>query len=117
MRASTKSPGTRAEACDAVRVHPANQSSRGRLATDFERMMTGSGADKMSRGSGTRSPDPVAKIGLRPLEQMIDRITGGIEHQMVAIPWFIMPADDVLPGRQFEAGDVGRAGFCALPVQ
>jgi hypothetical protein len=55
-RLKTKSPGTKAEACDAVRVHPANQSSCGRLATDFERMMTGIGADKMSRKIGTDHP-------------------------------------------------------------
>ena len=36
----TKSPGAKAEACDPARVHPANQSSRKKLATNFERMMT-----------------------------------------------------------------------------
>lgn len=82
MRASTtKSPGTRAEACDPARVHPANQPSRERLATNFEQMMTGWAPTECRCGWGSRSRNRVAKIELHPVAQMIDAITDGIEHQ------------------------------------
>ena len=49
-------------------------------------------------------------------DALLDAPAGGIDHNMLAIPWMVIPRDYVLPGKGPRSGNVGYSCFHPLPM-